>query len=228
MYSEELHYYVHNKTNATQTREGRARILIRMKIIIIPPRKMQGREDRAIVLGASMPLFPRHRHHCFPVPVIVVVSATSPRQPGPSCSPFPLVLVMLPISTPWAVARGGSWGWCQLVPALHRPVVHPVSRGSQQQWGRRVPSCVSSAGGAAMWQGVLTLWLSHFPGLPDSSYVASHLIFTEEGMGGLGQPLLSKSCSNLKKSKGAVSRITTKSLKEKLNYNVWRLPDLQN
>jgi hypothetical protein len=40
-------------------------------------------------------------------------------------------------------------------------------------------------------------------------------------VGGLGQPLLSKSCSNLKKSKkGVVSRITTKSLKEKLNYDV--------
>jgi hypothetical protein len=44
----------------------------------------------------------------------------------------------------------------------------------------------------------------------------------EEGMGGLGQPLLSKSCSNLKKiKKGIVSRITNKNLKEELNliYN---------
>ena len=67
--------------------------------------------------------------------------------------------------------------WCQLVPALRCPVVHPASRGSQWRCGHRVPSRVSSAGGVAMRQGVLTSWLSHFPELSDTSYVASHLIY---------------------------------------------------
>src|SRR6266567_2949203 len=98
MYSEVLHYYVHNKTNPTQTQEGRARrILIKTKII--SPTPMQNAEDPAIVLGASTLLSPPPPRH-FPVPVIIVVSATSPCRPWPSCSPFP----------PRTVACDGSWG----------------------------------------------------------------------------------------------------------------------
>jgi hypothetical protein len=91
MYSERPHYCVHNKTNPTQTQGGRARrILISTKIIIIPAPTQKAGEDRAIP-GAPTPFSPRHRRHrCrFPIPVVVVASATSPRRPWPSCAQFP-------------------------------------------------------------------------------------------------------------------------------------------
>ena len=127
MYSEVLHYYVHNKTNTTQMREGRARrILIRMKRKSRPHAKRGG--DRAIVLGASTALPPLLPRHHFPVPVIVVMSATSPGHPWPSCSPFPpreqlltmavggpvvvvvmVVMAILVLAFPWLSWFSHSW-----------------------------------------------------------------------------------------------------------------------
>ena len=50
------------------------------------------------------------------------------------CVFIPLVLVVYPVSTP---RQFGMLSWCQLNPAVCRPVVHPASRGSQQWRGRR-------------------------------------------------------------------------------------------
>jgi hypothetical protein len=79
-----------------------------------------------------------------------------------------------PVSTP----RLGvpSWSWCQLIPAVRRPTLHPASRGSQRWCGRRGCRLVIHQLEVAMWQEVLTSCLSHFPGLPDTSYAVSHPI----------------------------------------------------
>ena len=91
MYSEVLHYDVHNKTNPTRAREGRARrILIKMKIIIIPtPRAKRKGEDRAIIPGASTPLSPP-RHVCY-------ISLSS-------------LAFLFPVSTPRKAARDSGQG----------------------------------------------------------------------------------------------------------------------
>ncbi len=183
MYSEVLHYYVHNKTNPTQTREGRARrILIKTKII--SPAPTQNAEDRAIVLGASTPLSPPPpppRRF----PVLVVIAATSPCRPWPSCSPFPpraqlpatavggpvvvVVMAVLILAFPWLSWLSHSWGcWvvgCRTV-VIFLPVVvgggavmvsaRPCpssSRCPPCEQGGVVPSRVLSAGEVAMWQG---------------------------------------------------------------------------
>ncbi len=200
MYSEVLHYYVHNKTNPTQTREGRARrILIKTKII--SPAPTQNAEDRAIVLGASTPLSPPPPPpRCFPV--LVVIAATSPCHPWPSCSPFPpraqlpatavggpvvvvVVMAVLVLAFPWSSWSSHSWGcwvvacrsvviflpvvvggglsWCQLVPALRRPVVHPASRGSQRRCGRGAVTCFVSWGSCNV-AGALPCGYSTSPG----------------------------------------------------------------
>src|SRR6266567_6737047 len=203
MYSEVLHYYVHNKTNPTQTREGRARrILIKTKII--SPAPTQNAEDRAIVLGALTPLSPPPPPpRRFPVPVVIVVSATSPCRPWPSCSPFPpreqlpatavggpvvvvvVVMAVLVLAFPWSSWSSHSWGcwvvacrsvviflpvvvggglsWCQLVPALRRPVVHPASRGSQRRCGRGAVTCFVSWGSCNV-AGALPCGYSTSPG----------------------------------------------------------------
>ena len=144
-----------------------------MKIIIIPaPCAKHKGEDRAIIPGASTPLSPPRR--------VCYIS-------------LPSLAFLFPVSTLRKAAHNGSWGssgdgrphprlplvvmviaqlgvllGCQLVHALHHPIVHPASRGSQRWCGHRVPSHFSSAGGVAMW-GVLTSWLSYFPVLPDTS-----------------------------------------------------------
>jgi hypothetical protein len=69
-----------------------------------------------------------------------------------------------------------SWSWCQLIPAVRRPTLHPASRGSQRWCGRRGCRLVFHQLEVAMWQEVLTSCLSHFPGLPDTSYAVSHPI----------------------------------------------------
>ena len=133
-----------------------------------------------------------------PFPPLAALPPSPPREQLLAAAVAFVILSFHPRSTLRTVASSGSGGhsfspsfsscsplppreqllsWCQLVPALRCPVVHPASRGSQRQCGRRVPSRVSSAGGVAMWQGVLTSWLSHFPELSDTSYVASHLIY---------------------------------------------------
>jgi len=174
MYSEVLHYDVHNKTNPMRAREGRARrILIKTKIIIIPaPRAKRKGEDRAIIPGASTPLSPPRRVRyislsslafLFPVSTPRKAARDGGRGSSGDGRPHPrLPLVVM------VVAQLGVLLGCQLVRALRRPIVHPASRGSQRRCGHRVLSCVSSAGGVAMW-GVLTSWLSYFPVLPDTS-----------------------------------------------------------
>src|SRR6266567_5586091 len=157
MYSEVLHYYVHNKTNPTQTREGRARrILIKTKII--SPAPTQNAEDRAIVLGASTPLSPPPpppRRF----PVLVVIAATSPCHPWPSCSPFPpraqlpatavggpvvvvVVMAVLVLAFPWSSWSSQSWGcWvvaCRSV-VIFLPVVVVVVRVPVSSFGRTAP-----------------------------------------------------------------------------------------
>src|SRR6266567_3542477 len=160
MYSEVLHYYVHNKTNPTQTREGRARrILIKTKII--SPAPTQNAEDRAIVLGALTPLSPPPPPpRRFPVPVVIVVSATSPCRPWPSCSPFPpreqlpatavggpvvvvvVVMAVLVLAFPWSSWSSHSWGcWvvaCRSV-VIFLPVVVVVVRVPVSSFGRIAP-----------------------------------------------------------------------------------------
>jgi len=54
---------------------------------ILPPHKMQGRGS-CCCPGASTPLSAPLCHH-FPIPVIILVSATSSHHPWPSCSLFP-------------------------------------------------------------------------------------------------------------------------------------------
>jgi hypothetical protein len=238
MYSEVLHYYVHNKTNATQTREGRARrILIGTKKKSHPHAKRgegschhPGCVDGAASSSSSSP-FPRPCHRrrvryfsrsslafLLPVstprtvardggwgsgggggdggdghprprlPLVVVVLAQLEVlghclslcfHPVSSCSQRQLAFVILsfhPRSILRTVASSGSGGHCfspsfsscsplppreQLLAAAvggavmvsARPVVHPVSRGSQRRCRRRVPSRISSAGGVAVRQG---------------------------------------------------------------------------
>ena len=123
------------------------------------------------------------------LPVLPLLSS-SPLLWSLLVCPFPPLTMLLPISTPWAVACSGGWpllscpsthdppceqrwavavgvvvsppyshcaprfhpasscsrwqlgalSWCQIVPALCCPVVHPASRGSQQQCWCRVLS----------------------------------------------------------------------------------------
>jgi hypothetical protein len=64
-----------------------------------------------------------------------------------------------------------SSSWCQLVLAVRRPTVHPASRGSQRWCGcRGCRLMFRQLEKVAMWQDALTSCLSHFPGLPDTSY----------------------------------------------------------
>ena len=86
-----------------------------------------------------------------------------------SCSPFPPRKQLL-------AAAVQVLSWCQLDPAVRRPVAHPASRGSQQWCGLGGAVSCFVSWGVAMWLGVLTSCLSHFPGLPDTTYAASHLI----------------------------------------------------
>ena len=155
-------------------REGRARrILIKMKIIIIPaPRTKCKGEDRAIILGASTPLSPPcHVHYIslsslaflFPISTLRKAACDGGQGSSGDGCPHPCLPLVVVV-----VAQLGVLLGCQLIHALHHPIVHPVNRGLQRRCGHRVPSCVLSAGGVAMW-GVLTLWLSYFPVLPDTS-----------------------------------------------------------
>ena len=149
------------------------RILIKTKIIIIPaPRAKRKGEDRATILGASTPLSPpRHVRYislsslAFLFPISTLQKAARDGGQGSSGDghPHPCLPLVVMVVTQLGVLLG-----CQLVCALHRPIVHPVSRGLQRGCGHRVPSRVSSAGGVAMWR-VLTSWLSYFPVLPDTS-----------------------------------------------------------
>src|SRR6266567_8652292 len=63
MYSEVLHYYVHNKTNPTQTREGRARrILIKTKIISPAPTQNRAYQHRHTPQIGSTTHWAKTRH----------------------------------------------------------------------------------------------------------------------------------------------------------------------
>ena len=92
MYSEVLHYYVHKKTNPlTQTQGGSATTLIKPKKKNPAPTQNAGRGSPSSWVRRR--LSPRHRRCCrcrrFPMPVVLVVPATSPCRPWPYCSPFP-------------------------------------------------------------------------------------------------------------------------------------------
>jgi len=52
-----------------------------------PPHETQGRGSCRCP-GTSTPLSPPSHCHRFPVPVVILVSATSSHHPRPSCSPF--------------------------------------------------------------------------------------------------------------------------------------------
>ena len=143
-----------------------------MKIIIIPTPTQNAREDRAIIPGASTPLSSPPRVHyvfllslafLFPISTLQTAAHDSGQGSSGDGCPHPCLPLVVVV-----IAQLGVLLWCQLVHALCHPIVHPVSRGSQWQCGHRVLSHVSSAGGVAMW-GVLTLWLSYFPVLPDTS-----------------------------------------------------------
>jgi hypothetical protein len=103
MYSEVLHYYVHKKTNPlTQTQGGSATTLIKPKKIPTPTQNM----------GRGSPSSWVRRCRCLlaivVVVVVVVIVAVSPCLLSSSS-----LALLLPVSTPRAVARsGGSWGCC--------------------------------------------------------------------------------------------------------------------
>ena len=202
MYLEVLHYYVYDPA---QTWEGRARrILIRTKNKnkkSCPHAKRRG-EDHAIVLGALPFARPCHRCHVhyfslsslaflLPVSTLRTVACNGSWGSGGDDSdgcPHPHLPLVIIVSCPPSCCAPhfhpvssclwwlGVLSWCQLIPAIRRPIVHPVSRGLQQRCGHRVLSHVLSAGGVAMRQGGPYLVVITLPELSDTSYVASHLI----------------------------------------------------
>jgi len=157
--------------------EGLHCSVIRMKIIIIPAPTQKAGEDHAI-LGALMPLSPHH-HHCCHVHYFSSLSLAflcPISTPMNSCSPSPPCKQFL-------IAVVG----------LHHPSLS-------------LPLHVSSAGELQCGRGVLPyLVVIPLPWAPRYLLcgLTSHL-HGEEGMGGLGQPLLLKSCSNLTESKKGV------------------------
>ena len=153
-------------------RERARRILIKTKII--SPAPTQNAEDHAIVLGASTPLSPPPPRR-FPVPVII--AATSPCRPWPSCSPFPpreqlpatavggpvvvvvVVMAVLVLAFPWSSWSSHSWGcWvvaCRSV-VIFLPVVVVVVRVPVSSFGRIAP-CLHPASSCSQRQvGVLS------------------------------------------------------------------------
>ena len=91
------------------------------------------KRERA-VLGVSMLLSPPPRCH-FPVPVVVIVSATSPCHPWPSCSPFPPCKQLL------ATAVGGPVLVVEVMAIL--ALTFPLSSWSSHNWVCWVVACPS-------------------------------------------------------------------------------------
>jgi hypothetical protein len=143
-------------------REGRARrILIRTKKNPTPTQNTG--EDHAIILGASTALPPPPPCRHFPVPVIVVVSATSPGHPWPSCSLFPpreqllatavggpvvvvvmVVMAILVLAFPWLSWFSHSWR-CWVIACCSVSTPRAVARSgswpSSSCPSTRDPSC---------------------------------------------------------------------------------------
>ena len=109
----------------------------------------------------------------------VVVMSFHPRSTprtvalGSLFSPF--VLVVLPIPAPRAAARGSGWG-CRRGISASLLFVVPLS--TLRAGARSGDVGVGESRLVFRQLGeVLTSWLSHFPGLPDTSYAVSHPIY---------------------------------------------------
>ena len=223
MYSEVLHHYIHTKTPHANPREGC------YTIIYIPPHP----NARASTTLLNKPLTRKDK------------SCLNTKCGGGHTIILDVSTLLLSVSTLWAVTLGRWECWVSIaivssssllfpyaclphhahyLPGPAAPHFHPSSSCSGVLLGYcgvslPLPFAVwlstlqaVGIGGAiscfvswevVMWKRVLTSWLSHFPGslIPP---MQPHIPF------------------------GILNWITPKSLEEKYNYDVWRIPNLLN